>query len=338
VENKILEIRNLKTQFMLEQGVLKAVDGVTFDVYENKTLGVVGESGCGKSVTARSLVQLQGHRGKIVEGDIYFYGDDYKDGEKPLNIAHLDPDSERIRKIRGREISMIFQEPMASMSPVYTVSNQVTEVIRLHQGVEKAEAREIALDMLHKVGIPKPETTIDQYPYQLSGGMCQRVMIAMALSCRPRFLIADEPTTALDVTIQAQILDLIQDLQQDLGMGVMMITHDLGVIAQTADEVAVMYLGKIVEHASAEELFYNPLHPYTQSLLKSIPMVSTRGRKELQSIKGTVPDPFNIPSGCPFHPRCPKRFDKCDHVVPELIEVEPGHKVSCLLYDGAKSE
>lgn len=326
---KLLEVKNLKTYFYLDEGIVKAVDGVSFDIKREKTLGVVGESGCGKSVTALSILRITGARSRIVEGEIIFY----RDGDSVIDLAKLQPESEEMRSIRGKEISMIFQEPMTSFSPVHTIGDQIMEAIILHQKVNKKEARERAIEMLRRVKIPRAETVIDAYPHQLSGGMRQRAMIAMALSCNPKLLIADEPTTALDVTIQAQILDLIQELQKSFGMAVMIITHNLGVIAEMAKDVVVMYLGKIVESASVEEIFYNPLHPYTRALLESIPKIGKKEKKRLKAIKGIVPDPYNLPTGCSFHPRCPEYMKGvCNKEVPELKEIKPGHKVSCLLY------
>ena len=333
--SKLLEIRNLKTYFFTDEGIVKAVDGVSFHVERGKTLGVVGESGCGKSVTARSILRIEGARGRIVDGEILFHrapGD-------TVDLAKLHPTGPEIRSIRGKEIAMIFQEPMTALSPVHTIGNQVMEAILLHQDVTKEEARELALDILKRVGIPNPERRIDEYPHQLSGGMRQRAMIAMALSCHPKLLIADEPTTALDVTIQAQILELMKELQEELGTAIVMITHNLGDISEMADDVVVMYLGRIVESVSVEGLFYNPAHPYTKALLRSIPRVGKKVEKRLESIKDVVPDAYNIPSGCTFHPRCPEFQEGfCDVYVPELVELAPGHQVSCLLYNGRERD
>ncbi|MEN3011363.1 MAG: ABC transporter ATP-binding protein [Dictyoglomus thermophilum] len=327
---KLLEIKNLKTHFVLDEGTVKAVDGISFEVKRGKTLGVVGESGCGKSVTALSILRLTGPRSKI-EGNILFYKNE--NGTDVIDIVQLDPKGPEMRSIRGKEIAMIFQEPMTSFSPVYTIGEQIIEAIILHQKMDKKRARESAIELLRVAGIPKPELRIDEYPHQLSGGMLQRAMIAMALSCRPSLLIADEPTTNLDVTIQAQILELMKELQKLFGMAVMIITHNLGVIAEMAEEVIVMYLGKIVESAKVEDLFYDPLHPYTQALLESIPKIGKKTKERLKAIKGIVPDPYNLPSGCTFHPRCSKYIrGLCDKEIPELKEVKPGHKVSCLLY------
>jgi peptide/nickel transport system ATP-binding protein len=331
-ENVLLEVKNLKTYFFYDEGTVKAIDGVNFKIVKGKTLGVVGESGCGKSVTAQSILRILGPRGEIVEGEIILYSD----GET-IDLAKLNPQGDEIRKIRGKDITMIFQEPMTSLAPVYTIGNQIIEAILLHQDVTHEQARQIAIDMLRKVGIPKPEERIDTYPFELSGGMRQRAMIAMALSCNPSLLIADEPTTALDVTIQAQILDLMRSLQQEIGMAIMMITHNMGVIAEMADDVVVMYLGKIVESAIVNEVFYNPKHPYTIALLKSIPKVGKKVRVRLESIKGMVPDPYNLPTGCRFHTRCPSYIrGVCEKVEPPDVEVAPGHKASCFLYGGKR--
>ena len=328
-QHNLLQIENLKTYFYTMDGVVRAVDGVSLEIKPGKTLGLVGESGCGKSVMAHSVLRLLPKRiSKIVEGRILF---DRGNGDGPLDMAALDPDSQLIRTIRGNDISMIFQEPLTSFSPVHTVGDQVSEAVELHQGVGKAEAKERAIEMLNQVGIASPEQRFDEYPHQFSGGMRQRAMIAMALSCNPLLLIADEPTTALDVTIQAQILELMQSLQDEFGMAILIITHDLGVIAEMADEVAVMYMGKIVESGDAETIFNRPLHPYTVGLLRSIPKLGQRGM-QLTPIPGSVPDPFSVPPGCAFYPRCPApKKAACSEAVP-LVEVEPGHKVRCTLY------
>jgi peptide/nickel transport system ATP-binding protein len=331
VVQPLIEIRNLKTYFFLDHGTVCAVDGVSCDIPRGKTLGMVGESGCGKSVTARSILRIVGARGRIVEGSIVLHEGD--DGGETVDLAQLDPTGKRIRAIRGKTIAMIFQEPMTSLSPVYTIGNQIMEAILLHQEVSKREARELTVEMLQKVGISKPRQRVDEYPHQLSGGMRQRAMIAMALSCRPQLLIADEPTTALDVTIQAQILDLMRTLQDEFGMAILMITHNLGVIAEMAEDVAVMYLGRLVEEAPVDAIFYDPLHPYTRALLRSIPKVGRRSREPLDSIKGIVPDPLNIPPGCPFHPRCASFIrGTCERAVPPLLELRTGHRVACHLY------
>ena len=322
--NKLIELRDLKTYFYTEDGVVKAVDGVSFSIERQKTLGVVGESGCGKSVTALSIMGLVPMPpGKIVGGSIIYH----RNGQE-IELTKLDPKGKQYREIRGNEIAMIFQEPMTSLNPVYTIGNQIMEAIILHQKVSKREARQRAIEMLKAVGIPSPEQRIDEYPHQLSGGMRQRAMIAMALSCNPHLLIADEPTTALDVTIQAQILDLIRKLQEEFHMALMMITHNLGVIAEMADTVVIMYMGKVVEEASVKDIYHNPTHPYTIGLMESIPAL-TRKKERLKPIKGMVPDPYNLPKGCPFEPRCPEAMEICREQMPQLKEVRPKHRVAC---------
>ncbi|HDK26301.1 MAG TPA: ABC transporter ATP-binding protein [Candidatus Atribacteria bacterium] len=321
----LLEIKNLKTHFFTHEGVVKAVDGVSLKINQGETLGIVGESGSGKSVTALSVMRLIPHPpGKIINGEVYFEGQDL-----------LKLDDEEIRKIRGRKISMIFQEPMTSLDPVFTIGDEIIETIQLHQGLSKTEAREKAINILKIVGIPDVEKRINNYPHELSGGMRQRVMIAMALSCNPTLLIADEPTTALDVTIQAQILRLINDLKDKFGASVMLITHDLGVIAEMCDYVAVMYAGHIVEYSDVYTLFSHPLHPYTKGLSKSIPRLDMEV-EHLNTIPGVVPNLLNLPSGCPFHPRCDLCFEKCVEEMPKLIEVEDSHLVKCHLVSRRK--
>ncbi|MXX14028.1 MAG: ABC transporter ATP-binding protein [Gemmatimonadetes bacterium] len=322
----LLDIRDLKTYFHTDDGVVRAVDGVSLSIAPEKTLGLVGESGCGKSITAFSTMRLiPSPPGKIEHGQILFHKDPESD---PIDLTQLNPKGTQMRDIRGNDIAMIFQEPMTSLSPVHTVGNQIAEAIMLHQNADKKEARERAIDALNKVRLPRPDRQVDAYPHELSGGMRQRAMIAMALSCNPSLLIADEPTTALDVTVQAQILDLMRHLQSDIGMAIMLITHDLGVVASMADYVAVMYLGKIVEYADTRTVFKNPRHPYTRGLLNSIPQVGQKRR--LVPIEGTIPDPFEIPQGCAFAPRCPHAMDKCREE-PQLLEIESGHRVSCWL-------
>jgi peptide/nickel transport system ATP-binding protein len=332
----LVEVKNLKTYFYLDEGTVHAVDGADFEIRRGETLGVVGESGCGKSVTARSIMRIVPKPGKTVEGEIIYYRDRGNGGGREiLDLTTLPPQSPEIRKIRGAEIAMVFQEPMTSLSPVHTIGNQIIEAIVLHQEVSQEEARERAINMLDLVGMPLPSRTIDRYSYELSGGMRQRAMIAMALSCHPSLLIADEPTTALDVTTEAQILKLMRRLQNEMGMAIMYITHDLGVIAQMTENVVVMYMGKVVEHADVDTIFYDPQHPYTRALLKSIPRLGqkTRERQRLMSIRGTVPDPYALPKGCTFHPRCDEMIPGvCDQEDPPMIEVESGHKVRCLLY------
>lgn len=320
---KLLEVKNLKTYFYTEDGVVKAVDGVSFHVNEGETLGLVGESGCGKSQTSLSVMRLISHPGKIVDGEIYFNGQ---------NLLALSDDE--MRKIRGNDISMIFQEPMSSLNPVFTVGYQISESLMLHQGLSKEEARKKAVEMLRLVGIPEPEKRVDEYPHQMSGGMRQRVMIAIALSCNPKLLIADEPTTALDVTIQAQILDLMRDLRRKFNTSIIMITHDLAVIAEMADRVIVMYTGKIVEEAPVRQLFKNPGHPYTQGLINSIPKLHVESER-LEAIGGTVPNPLNLPPGCRFANRCKYARDICRQKEPPIIEIESGHRVACWLHCAA---
>ena len=331
----LLEIDNLKTYFHTLDGTVRAVDGVSLKIMPGQTLGLVGESGCGKSVTASSVMLLLPKKtSEIAEGSIQF---SLQDGRQ-VDIAQLNPDSRMIRSIRGNEISMIFQEPLTSLSPVHTVGAQVSEVIALHQNVDKREAQARTIDLLQQVGIPNADQRYGEYPHQFSGGMRQRAMIAMALSCNPRLLIADEPTTALDVTIQAQILELMLSLQQELGMAILIITHDLGVIAETADQVAVMYMGRIVESSDVRTIFHRPLHPYTVGLMRSIPQFGNLGKERLTPIPGSVPDPFSVPSGCAFYPRCPApKRDSCQTDVP-LVEVEPGHFVRCTLYSDNTDE
>lgn len=323
----LVEFENLKTYFYTEDGVVKAVNDVSFKVKEGETVGIVGESGCGKSVTAMSLMRLiPNPPGKIVGGDIKF------EGRSVLSI----PENE-MRDIRGNKISVIFQEPMTSLNPVFTVGKQISEAVLIHQKLSKEEARKKAIEMLKLVGIPRADEIVDAYPHELSGGMRQRVMIAMALSCNPKLLIADEPTTALDVTIQAQILELMKDLKEKLNTAIMLITHDLGVIAEMADYVVVMYAGKVVEEAPVEELFANPMHPYTRGLLKSKPSINKEEKEgRLYSIPGQVPNPIGMPDYCYFCSRCDKKFEKCKQEIPSLKEVKPGHKVACWLYEGGK--
>jgi oligopeptide/dipeptide ABC transporter ATP-binding protein len=343
----LVEIKDLHTYFHLAEGIVHAVDGVDLTIKRRQTLGVVGESGCGKSITSLSLLRLVSPPGKIEGGEILFYKPVMQGGVTKLvdvvNITALDPTGREIRDIRGNHISMVFQEPMTAMLPVRTIGQQITESIILHQHVSKQEAREKAIDMLARVKMSRPEKVIDDYPFQLSGGMRQRAVIAMALSCQPSLLIADEPTTALDVTTEAQILELMRSLQDEFGMAIMYITHNLGVIAEMADEVAVMYMGKIVEQTDVQNIFLNPLHPYTRGLLASIPQLSDsithadRSRR-LQTINGMVPDPYTRLKGCPFYPRCPEMIPgQCDQEEPKAIKVKPGHLVRCHLYKEAVS-
>jgi peptide/nickel transport system ATP-binding protein len=356
----LIEINDLRVEFDVRAGIVKAVDGLNFDIRRGQTMGVIGESGCGKSMTARAILQMIPKPGKITSGEILYYRPVKKDGGGKadsgtvdvINITKVDPDGELIRQIRGGEIGMIFQEPMSSLTPVYTAGTHISEAVSLHRllpvkkigdqlaenimehrKVTKQEARQISIDLLQRVGIPKPQERVDSYPHQLSGGQRQRVMIAVALSCEPVMLIADEPTTALDVSIEAQILDLMRELQETVDMAIMFITHNLGVIAEMADEITVMYMGKQVERAKAVDLFYEARHPYTQALLKSIPKVGRKTSERLASIEGMVPDPFNLPTGCVFHPRCPAFMPgKCDKIAPTSQKVGEDHWVSCLLY------
>ncbi len=345
----LLKVEGLKTHFFTNEGVVKAVDGVDFDMERGKILCLVGESGCGKSVTAHSILQIVTPPGRVIEGSILFRrpGETGKaDTNHPaeiIDLAELNPRGREIRDIRGKDISMIFQEPMTSLSPVHTIGNQIVEAILLHLDVSKTEAKERAIELLRQVGIPKPAERFDAYPFALSGGMRQRAMIAIALSCEPKILIADEPTTALDVTTQANILDLIAELQETYGMAVLFITHNQGVVAEIADDVAVMYLGQVVEYGDVDTVFHNTGHPYAKALLDSIPSLGESTRLRLQgvekvphmySIKGMVPHPFARPQGCRFHPRCDRFIPgMCDRTPPPYLQVDPGHMVRCWLYD-----
>lgn len=322
MNNKLLEIIGLKTYFYTDEGVVPAVDGVDITVYEGETVGIVGESGCGKSVTSLSVMRLT--PGKVVEGSIRFMGQDV-----------LAMPEEKIREIRGNEMAMIFQEPMTSLNPVFTIGQQIGEAVEIHMKYNRKKARERAIDMLKLVGIPRSEQIVDEYPHQLSGGMRQRVMIAMAMACNPKLLIADEPTTALDVTIQAQILDLMRDLKEKQNTAIMMITHDLGVVAEMCDRVIVMYGGKVVEEADVVTLFTNPKHPYTQGLLKSIPNLDAE-EKRLYSIKGNVPIPGSLQKGCTFAPRCEYAMETCHQQSPSLVKVESKHYSRCWLHSAGE--
>jgi oligopeptide/dipeptide ABC transporter ATP-binding protein len=323
----LLKVEDLKTYFFTDEGVAKAVDGVSFDVRPQETLGIVGESGCGKSVTSLSILRLiPDPPGKIVSGRILFRG---------KNLLALS--EKQMRKIRGNDITMIFQEPMTSLNPVYTVGDQIMEVLRLHRGTSKDEARRRTIEMLERVRIPDPEQRVDEYPHQLSGGQRQRVMIAMALACDPALLIADEPTTALDVTVQAQILDLLNRLQEEFAMSIILITHDLGVIAETAHRVVVMYAGVVAEEGTVEQVFAGPNHPYTEGLKASIPKLGER-RERLHTIPGSVPSPYEEIVGCPFQNRCPYVMDRCLREFPPLYEAGPAHFNRCFLYDPFLSE
>ncbi len=316
----LIKINDLKTYFYTEDGVVKAVDGVSFRIKKGETVGIVGESGCGKSITSMSIMRLiPNPPGKIVGGEIFF------EGKNLLEYSEAE-----MRKIRGNDISVIFQEPMTALNPVFTIGFQINEVLVLHQGMSEQEATKRSIEMLKLVGIPRADEIIKCYPHELSGGMRQRAMIAMAIACQPKLLIADEPTTALDVTIQAQILDLMRDLKTKINSSIMLITHDLGVVAEMCDYVVVMYAGKIVEEASAVEIYKNPKHPYTIGLLESKPMLN-EDKERLDSIDGQVPNPLNMPSGCSFHPRCKHAMDICKNKRPELREVCSGHKYACWL-------
>ena len=327
----LLKVEGLKTHFSSKEGTLKVVDDSSFELKRGETLGIVGDSGCGKSITAQSILRLVPQGGKIVGGKILFNLHD----RGFVDLVQLNPDGKEMRDIRGAEIAMIFQEPMTSFSPVHTIGSQIVEVIRLHQQLSRSDATSRAVELLRKVGMPKPAEMIDAYPFNLSGGMRQRAMIAMALSCQPSLLIADEPTTAVDVTIQAQVLNLIKDLQEELNMALIIITHDLAVIAELADKVLIMlYLGKDVEHASVDEIFHNPLHPYTKGLLHSIPKLTADPDEKIIPMTGSLPSPYDLPKGCMFHRRCPQFMEGlCDKKEPPFEEVEKGHKVACFLYE-----
>lgn len=333
----VLTVRNLKTYFFQDEGTAKAVDGASFDVYAGRTLGIVGESGCGKSVTARSILRIVERPGAIVDGQIILRRPDAAGRLNETDLTQLGANSKAIRAIRGKDIGLVFQEPMTSFSPHYTIGNQIIEGIRLHLRLGKAAARARAIDMLRQVGIPKPERRVDEYSFQLSGGLRQRAMIAMALSCDPRILIADEPTTALDVTTQAQILALLKRLQKDHDMAVILITHNLGVVAEMAQDVVVMYLGRVVESGPVDDIFHAPKHPYTQALLRSIPSIKSMPKVKLPTISGSIPHPYKRPKACPFHPRC-QEFMKgvCDINMPDLLPVNGRQQVSCFLYQGPK--
>jgi peptide/nickel transport system ATP-binding protein len=327
----LVGIRGLKVHFQTDEGLVKAVDGVDFDIPRGKTVCVVGESGSGKSISARAILNQVPKPGRIVEGSILYSG---RDGTG-VDIAQLDRRGDAIRAIRGRDIGLVSQEPMAALSPVHTIGNQIVEAIRLHLPLSKREARERAADMLARVGIPKPKDRLDSYAFELSGGMRQRVCIAMALACEPVLLIADEPTTALDVTTQANILDLLAEFQDSLGMAVLFITHDLGVVAEVADQVVVMYLGRVAEQGAVDDVFFDPRHPYTRALLRSVPRMEKGRRERLYSIPGMVPSPFDRPTGCGFNPRCDSMMaGRCDVVDPE-ITASAGRGVRCHLYGQA---
>src|SRR6058998_779936 len=333
----LLSVRNLKTYFVQDEGTVKAVDGVDLQMNARATLGIVGVSGCGKSVTARSILRIVNRPGRIVVGEIRFRRPAADGGTGTghvVDLVTLAPNGSEMRSIRGAEIALIFQEPMSSFSPVHTVGNQIIEAIRLHQPVDRRGARDKTIEMLRRVGVSSPEQRVDQLSNQLSGGLRQRAMIAMALSCHHTLLIADEPTTALDVTTQTQILELLRQLQREDGMAIMLITHDLGVVAEMATDVVVMYLGRAVEQGTVDQIFHDPKHPYTRALLRSIPRMRSRSRERLTPIAGAVPHPYDRPSGCPFHPRCPDVMaGTCDRRDPSLRPVGAQHTVSCFLYE-----
>jgi len=327
----LLRVRDLRVSFQLDEGTVRAVDGISFDVFPRQVVGIVGESGCGKSVTMRAVLQLIDPPGRITAGEIIFR----QDG-RPVDLARVSPRSRQMRDLRGAQIALIPQEPMAAFSPVHTVGAQIVEAIMLHERLGRAEARARTVELFRDVGISMAEQRIDAYSWQLSGGLRQRAMIAMALSCRPRLLIADEPTTAIDVTTQAQVLGLLRELQQKYDTAIIFITHDLGVIAQMANYVVVMYLGRVMEEGPVDEIFHAPKHPYTRALLRSIPSLQTETRTALPVIAGTLPHPFNRPPGCPFHPRCEDiRRGSCDAAVPALHALGPRRAVSCFLHSDA---
>jgi peptide/nickel transport system ATP-binding protein len=327
-DDEVLRLQNLNVSFRTDDGLLQAVNEANISLKRSQKLGIIGESGCGKSVTSQAILRIIPRNGKIDSGQILYRK---KNGET-IDLAQLDPRGEEIRRIRGGEIAIVFQEPMTSLSPVHTIGNQMIEAIMLHVTQDKKEAYNIALDMLTRVGIANPAQRLGEYPHQLSGGMRQRALIALALSCRPNVLIADEPTTALDVTMQAQILELIQELQEEFKMSIIYITHDLGVIAEVCDYVAVMYLGRVIEYTTVENLFRNPLHPYTRALMRSIPTIGRRVNL-LEAIEGIVPRPINLPEACGFYTRCPVMISGlCNKVVPQMVEEEPGHFVECFHY------
>jgi oligopeptide/dipeptide ABC transporter ATP-binding protein len=337
----LLSVRDLKAYFHLDEGIVKAVDGVTFEVRPSEVLGIVGESGCGKSVTMKAILRILEPPGKIESGDILWNrpvsGQNGSLVKETINLTQLDPHGKEMRAIRGAEIALIPQEPMSAFSPVHTIGDQLIEAIRLHRTSDKREARQLAIDLLRDVGIPMPEQRLNAYSWQLSGGLRQRAIIAMALSCNPRLLIADEPTTAVDVTTQAQVLRLLRELQARRNAAIIFITHDLGVIAQMADYVVVMYLGLVMEQGPVDDIFHTPKHPYTQALLRSIPSVTSTPREELPTISGSIPHPFNKPRGCPFHPRCQQAIEgKCDQRTPALQPVgasaDARQLASCFLY------
>ena len=336
----VISVRNLKTHFKLDEGVVRAVDGVSFDLHAGEVVGIVGESGCGKSITMKSILRLVQKPGRIVDGEIiYRRPDDHGESGRQRarnfegDLTKLPPHGRQMRKVRGGDIALIPQEPMASFSPLHTIGQQITETIRLHTPMSEAEAKEVAIGKLREVGMPSPKQRFDSYSWQLSGGLRQRAIIAMALSCNPSVLIADEPTTAIDVTTQAQVLELLKQLQRDHGSSILFITHDLGVIAQVADHVVVMYLGKVMEQGPVSDIFHRPQHPYTRALLQSMPSLHSEPRVALPTVAGSIPHPLHRPSGCAFHPRCPDFMPgKCDVNVPALVSVDGGAPVACFLH------
>ena len=338
-QEPLLSVRNLKTYFKLDEGLVKAVDGASFDVYPKQIVGIVGESGCGKSVTIKSVLRIIEKPGEIVEGEILLRTAGQNGSGEVIDLAQLKADSNQMRSIRGDEIALIPQEPMAAFSPVHTIGDQIEEAILLHQPVNKSEARKIAIDRLREVGVPSPEQRINAYSWELSGGLRQRAMIAMALSCNPRLLIADEPTTAIDVTTQAQVLNLLTELQEQHNTAIIFITHDLGVIAQIADYVVVMYLGRVMESGPVDDIFHNPQHPYTKALLESIPTVYSESQTKLPTIEGAIPHPFNRPAGCPFYPRCRDvMIGTCNTRTPALLPVNKVQSAACFLHHSEAEE
>lgn len=334
-QRPLLSVRELRTYFELDEGTVRAVDGVSFDVMSGEVLGIVGESGCGKSITMKSILRLVAKPGRIVGGEILYHPDPAgrSGAVDEIDLTTLRAGGRRMRNIRGGEIALIPQEPMASFSPLHTIGEQIIEAIRLHQRVSKREARAMAIERLREVGVPSPEERVDAYSWQLSGGLRQRAIIAMALSCRPKLLVADEPTTAIDVTTQAQVLSLLRDLQEEHGSAIIFITHDLGVIAQVADRVVVMYLGRVMERGPVDAIFHAPKHPYTKALLRSVPSMDSTARTELPTIEGSIPHPLHKPTGCPFHPRCPDAIPGvCDVHVPALHPADSEQPVACFLY------
>ena len=326
----ILSVKGLKTEFALDEGMTKAVDGVSFEVGRGQVIGLVGESGCGKSVSIKSIMGIIQKPGKVVDGEIFFRP---KQGENMVDLRNYDNRGQEMRNIRGNDIALIPQEPMAALSPVHTIGNQLVEAIRLHRNISKKKAEKVAVERMRQVGVPSPEERMDVYSWQLSGGLRQRVMIAMALMCDPRLLIADEPTTAIDVTTQAQVLSLLRELQSAQDLAMIFITHDLGVVAQIADYVVVMYLGKVVEQGPVDDIFHNPAHPYTKALLASIPTIHTPAREDLPTIGGSLPHPLNRPTGCPFHPRCTTFVPgTCDQTLPTVTHISTKHSASCFLH------